>query len=1380
LLEQLEGRRLLAGDVKIELYGAYTLDSYAGVGFQENEVATMQAQKNGQADTNKGDFQAQIQWGDGGSSTGDLVYLGTNGNWADYQIKGSHVYQNTGTNIPINLTVTGPDGTSVSFYPNDIDYADVAAMPSGMTGTQPSAGSNSMPPANVQIQLYGAYTLDSYAGVGFQENEVATMQAQVNGQADATLSDFHAQINWGDSATWDSADLVYLGTNGNWADYLIKGSHVYQQPNTNIPIVVYATGPDGTSTAFYPNDIDSADVVAMPSGIPGTQPSAGANSSAPANVQIQLAGAYTLDSYAGVGFQENEVATMQVQVNGQADETLSDFHAQVNWGDSASWDSADLVYMGTNGNWADYLIKGSHVYQKPNTNIPIVVYATGPDGTSTAFYPNDIDSADVVAMPSGIPGTQPGAGGNSTPADVQIQLYGAYTLSSYAGVGFQENEVATMQAQVNGQPDTNVGDFQAQINWGDSASWTGGDVFYQGTSGNWADYIIKGSHVYQKPGTNIPIVLYVTGPDGTSTTFYPNDIDYADVTPNPNAITVGSLSPTQWQENQPNYDGTISVTGGTGGYQNLQISGLPSGLTTNLVTQTLNGKQIGTIEITGTPTQSGTFTLQVSIQDGNGDSGSATESLTITAASLTVGSLSPAQWTVNQPGYDGTIPVTGGTGGYQNLQIGGLPSGLTTNLVTQTLNGKQIGTIDITGTPTQSGTFTLQVSIADGNGDTGNATESLTITAAPITVGSLSPSDWTVNQPGYDGTIPLSGGSGTYSNLVVTGLPAGLGAELSGSTITVSGTPTESGTFNDIAVSLDDSDGATGNATESLTIHPAVTLGDLTPAEWTVNEPGYDGTIDVNGGTGGYQNMQVTGLPQGLSDALQTTSVVINGQTQQSGTITISGTPTESGDFTVLVSLQDGSGAWATYHSVGIAALRSFADAAPQAEPQQNNAVAYPLKINAANSDLAVTIDTDHVVPSAATDLNLSFFFGKEQLSVPVTISNLGPSPANGAVTVTLSLYAAPPYAPAMSVMSFYSTQVKINLAANASTTAKTLPPLIVNVPTGAKPGINYDLQVQISSSAIKDPDLSNNTASTARTFEFVGTPTPPTNDPNHPGGAKSAFYALPKSGKLPKGEKTLFQMIRDTLNSSWVPAVTNATVPENPSTTQPQTVTEAFIFQNENAGRDYLYAYTTKADSNPTIGIGINLNSVAATSAVGIAFATDVRAYYAANYSTYYQAHLGQFSILPPGFTKLPLAQQVARSLSLRVNAASIISLVKAQGTANQHKDVITLTDEWTLFRLKLNPYASSTYKLFIQDGGVWDNVTAQQYAAMVDVNYNTGSNFSHMVQSVASGDIVSAVFNLVNAARTTQVLGLNIRTEADLQMLVFSNVAALGQIVH
>ena len=54
-----------------------------------------------------------------------------------------------------------------------------------------------------------------------------------------------------------------------FADYLVKGTHVYSQANSNIPIVVYVNGPDGTSAS---GQTALAAVTNMPSGIPGTAP----------------------------------------------------------------------------------------------------------------------------------------------------------------------------------------------------------------------------------------------------------------------------------------------------------------------------------------------------------------------------------------------------------------------------------------------------------------------------------------------------------------------------------------------------------------------------------------------------------------------------------------------------------------------------------------------------------------------------------------------------------------------------------------------------------------------------------------------------------------------------------------------------------------------------------------------------------------------------------------------------------------------------------------------------------------------------------------------------------------------------------------------------
>jgi hypothetical protein len=662
-------------------------------------------------------------------------------------------------------------------------------------------------------------TIDSYAGVGFQENYVATLFASVNGQADPNSGDFQAQIDWGDGLS-STGDLVYEGpapvpsNEGPMAEFFIMGTHVYQQLGSSIPIVVTVTGPDDTSVA---GQTGSADVADMPSGIPGTPPSPPAITSAPEDVGLQFWGSANISSYAGVGFQQNYVAILQTQVNGQEDPQLNDYSVQINWGDSASWTSGELVYEGpapvpaSDGPMSQFLIKGSHVYDQPGT-YPVVVYVTGPDGTSVS---GQTASADVADMPSGIPGSAPSTPTpTSAPENVGLQFWGsAANISSYAGVGFQQNSVAILQTQVNGQADPQLSDYSVQINWGDSASWTSGDLVYEGpapvpaSDGPMSEFLINGSHVYQQPGI-YPIVVYVTGPDGTSIS---DQTGSATVAPNPNGLSLGSLSSTQWTDDKADYFATISVDGGTDGYKDVEVTGLPPGLTDTLKTKP-GTTQTGTLTISGTPTQSGTFNLQVSLEDGDGNTLSEDYTLIIDPAPITLGSLSPAQWDVNEPGYDGTITVSGGSGTYSDLSVTSLPTGLTANL-----SGS---TITVSGTPTESGTFTnIAVSLEDSNGDQGSGTESLLVTAATLTLTPTTLPGDTAGQS-YNQTISATGGSGHYSFARTSGsLPTGLSRSSTGR---LSGTPTTAGTYSFTIEATDTSiAGLTGSRDYTLTVKPA-------------------------------------------------------------------------------------------------------------------------------------------------------------------------------------------------------------------------------------------------------------------------------------------------------------------------------------------------------------------------------------------------------------------------------------------------------------------------------------------------------------------------------------------------------------------------------
>ena len=145
-----------------------------------------------------------------------------------------------------------------------------------------------------------------------------------------TITDYTAQVNWGDSSQWQT---VSLAPNSGIPSqpFLVKGSHVYASAG-NYLVVVFLQGPDGTSTSDQSVGVD---VSAMPSGIPGITPNPVTALRSPSDVGVQLFGQPTFFA-AGSGNTGTQVlATFNGTLNGTQDLTATDYHAQVNWGDSA-------------------------------------------------------------------------------------------------------------------------------------------------------------------------------------------------------------------------------------------------------------------------------------------------------------------------------------------------------------------------------------------------------------------------------------------------------------------------------------------------------------------------------------------------------------------------------------------------------------------------------------------------------------------------------------------------------------------------------------------------------------------------------------------------------------------------------------------------------------------------------------------------------------------------------------------------------------------------------------------------------------------------------------------------------------------------------------
>ncbi|HTA43187.1 MAG TPA: putative Ig domain-containing protein [Bryobacteraceae bacterium] len=224
----------------------------------------------------------------------------------------------------------------------------------------------------------------------------------------------------------------------------------------------------------------------------------------------------------------------------------------------------------------------------------------------------------------------------------------------------------------------------------------------------------------------------------------------------------------------------------------------------------------------------------------------------------------------------GLISVSGGTAPYTFSISGTLPAGLTLNTSTGA----------VTGTPTTSGSFSVQV--VDSKGAPGS---SCPITINPV-VSITCPASATgeVGVLFSSGPVTVTGGIAPFTFSIVGALPAGL--TLNTSTGAVSGTPTAAGSFS---VQVKDAAGA-GGMTCKITIAPPILITCPAGITGEVGVAYNSGALTVSGGTSPYTFSIVGTLPAGL------TLNASNGA--------VTGTPTAPGSFSIQV--KDASGAVGT------------------------------------------------------------------------------------------------------------------------------------------------------------------------------------------------------------------------------------------------------------------------------------------------------------------------------------------------------------------------------------------------------------------------------------------------------------------------------------
>ncbi len=295
-------------------------------------------------------------------------------------------------------------------------------------------------------------------------------------------------------------------------------------------------------------------------------------------------------------------------------------------------------------------------------------------------------------------------------------------------------------------------------------------------------------------------------------------------------------------------------------------SGLPAGVSASWSTNT--------ITINGTPTESGTFNYNIPLVGGCGTI-NATGTIIVTPDNtVSIASSSPTLC-INTALTAITHTTIGATGIGTAL---GLPAGVTASWVSNT--------ITISGTPSSAGTFNYSVPLTGGCGSI-NATGTIIVTPSNTVSEASSNPTLCINTALTAITHTTTGATGIGT---ATGLPTGVSALWSSNTITISGTPSTSGTFN-YSIPLSGGCG-TVNATGTLIVTPSNTASAATSSPTLCINTALTAITHTTTGATGIGT--ATGLPTGVSASWS------------SNTITISGTPSSAGTFNYSIPLTGG------------------------------------------------------------------------------------------------------------------------------------------------------------------------------------------------------------------------------------------------------------------------------------------------------------------------------------------------------------------------------------------------------------------------------------------------------------------------------------------
>jgi hypothetical protein len=428
----------------------------------------------------------------------------------------------------------------------------------------------------------------------------------------------------------------------------------------------------------------------------------------------------------------------------------------------------------------------------------------------------------------------------------------------------------------------------------------------------------------------------------------------------------------------------FSASGGMGPYTFVVFSGNTDGLAFGP----------DNVTFSGTPQSAGTFTFTVQVADSSGLQTTANFTLTVaqTVNPLTI-STSSLPGASSGQAYTAALTASGGTAPYTWSAAPGtsLPSWLTLTASTGAFSG----------TPPAGGTFSISVQVTDSTAPTANTasrTFTLTVSAPSLTITTVGPSTGTVGVA-FSQSYSVTGGTMPYTWKVTSGTVPGLTFNATSSPVTLSGTPTQQGSFT-ITLQATDANGAVGTRTFTITVAPGslrITTSSQLPAAMLGSA--YTVQMAATGGTPPY-TWSATGLPAGLSIS---SAGLIGGTILAAGSLSFVVTVTDSGQppASVRNNFQIASASLAL-PAVTISGLPATANPLAQYTVTVALASAYPVNIT------GTAILSSTPADSGPSDGSIQFSGGGKSanftLNAGSTSTTLAIQAGSVAGTVTLTL----------------------------------------------------------------------------------------------------------------------------------------------------------------------------------------------------------------------------------------------------------------------------------------------------------------------------------------------------------------------------------------